>query len=167
MGLRGQGTVQRDDVRLGLNLLDLNVAAADSFEFGRVTDVESEQVAAKSSHDARKYGPDLAGPDDGHRTTDQIETHEAVELEVSFASAVVSARNSAIEREQQAHGEFGHRIWRIVGDAHNFDAKLLCRFEVDVIEAGGARCNELRPAGGETFQRVGVDRIVYEDADGR
>jgi hypothetical protein len=48
-----------------------------------------------------------------------------------------------------------------------FTPERLCRPHVDVVEAGGARRNKLRAAGGEMFQHAAVDDIVDEDADGR
>jgi hypothetical protein len=46
-------------------------------------DVESRQFTAESGHDAGKDDSDLPRADHGHRATDEFETHEAVELDIS------------------------------------------------------------------------------------
>src|SRR5262249_42120649 len=92
MGLRRQWTMRRDDIRLGLNLLCRDVVAADLFEFGRMVRVESDQLAAKSGHDPGKDGADPSGADDSHGAAHEIKAHEAVEVEIALASAVVGAR---------------------------------------------------------------------------
>jgi hypothetical protein len=99
-------------------------------------DVESRQFTAESGHDAGKDDSDLPRADHGHRATDEIETHETVELEISLARAIVGPRNLAVQREQQANGELGHGVRRIVDDAHDLEAELARRPQVDMIEAG-------------------------------
>src|SRR5260370_30253713 len=167
MGLWRNGTMQGDAVRLSLDLPGLGVTAADPFEFGRAVNVKADHAAAKSGHDPGKEGADLASADHRHATTDQIETHEAIELEIAIARAIVGARNLAIERKEQANSKLGDGVGRIIGDPHDLDAKFLRRSYVDVVKAGGACCNKLRATGGETLQHVTVDHIVYEDADSR
>src|SRR5262249_50247591 len=151
----------------GQNLLGFGVAAADSLELERALYVGADHSAAKSGHDPGKDGPDLASADHSHSMADEIETDEAVELEIALARSIVGPRNLAIEREKQANGKLRNGVRRIVGHPHNLDAKFLCRCYVDVIEASGTRRNELCAAGGEIFQYIAVDGIVYEDADGR
>src|SRR5215467_6822279 len=109
-------------------------------------DVKSKHFAAKSCHDPGKDGPDFAGADHSYSMTDEVETHETIELEIAIASAIVGPRNLAIEREEQPNGKLGHRVGRIIGDPYDFDAKLLCRCQVDMIETGGTRRNKLRAA---------------------
>src|SRR4029453_6680937 len=115
-------------------------------------DVESQQLTAEPGHDAGKDDADLPRADHGHRATDEIEAHETVELEIPLASAIVSPRNLAIQREQQANGELGHGVRRIIDDADDLDAQLASRLQVDMIEARRTRRDELRPAGGQLFQ---------------
>jgi hypothetical protein len=44
--------------------------------------------------------PDLAGADDAHRLTEQIEADQAAQREVLFSDAIEGAMNPAVEREQ-------------------------------------------------------------------
>jgi len=114
-----------------------------------------------------KMVPILARADHSHSATNEIKTHEAVEFEIAFTGAIVGAWNLAIEREEQGNRKLGHRVWRIIGDADDFDAKLLCRSQVDMIEAGGAGRNQLGTAGGELFQYIAIDHVVYDYAHRR
>src|SRR6266540_718882 len=148
------------------NLLGPGVTAADFLEFRRMMHVEADYFAAESGHDPRKDGPDLAGAEYSDGTANEIEAHETVKREIALARAVVGPRNLAIEREEQASGKLGHGVWRIIGDPHDLDAKRLCRRHVDLVEARRPSRNQLRAAGGEVFQNMGIDDIVYEDADG-
>ncbi len=75
---------------------------------------KADHCAAKSGHDARKDGPDLAGADHRHGATHEIETHEAVELTIAVAITIVGPGNLAIEREEQANGKFGHGVRRLL-----------------------------------------------------
>src|SRR5262249_35206270 len=120
----------------------------------------------KSGHDPGKDGPDPSRTEDSYGTAYEIEAHESVEVEVAFASAVVGPRDLAVEREQQADGKLGHGVRRIVGDAHDLDAKVLRGVQVDMIEAGGARRHEPGAASAESLQHAPVDAVVHEDADG-
>src|ERR1700720_3998251 len=163
MGLRRQRTMQRNDIRVGVKLLDLGVASANSFESGRVMQVKSNQFATKSSHDPSKDATDFASSDHSHGAANEIEAHEAVELKIAFASAIVGPRNLAIEREEQANGKLGHGVWRIVGDVHDFDAKGPCGSYVDLIETSGTRRDKLRTAGAELFEHHAIKEIVYKD----
>jgi hypothetical protein len=129
--------------------------------------VKSNQFATKSSHDPSKDATDFASSDHSHGAANEIEAHEAVELKIAFASAIVGPRNLAIEREEQANGKLGHGAWRIVGDVHDFDAEGLCGSYVDLIETSGTRRNELRTAGAELFEHHTIKEIVYKDADDR
>jgi hypothetical protein len=103
-----------------------------------------------------KMVPILPVPSTATGTADNIETHETVELEIAVARPIVGARDLAIEREEEADGEFGHRVRRIIGDPHDFDAQLLCRLQIDMIEACGACGNEPGAARREAIQHFGV-----------
>jgi len=122
-------------------------------------DVESQQLTAKSGHDAGKDGSDLPGADHGHRATHEIETHETVEREIPLASAIVGPRNLAIQREQQANGELGHGVRRIIDHAHDLDAELARRPQVDMLMRWAASpprlraCSGPRPVGVAVFEK--------------
>ena len=59
----------------------------------------------------------------------------------------------------------GHRVWRIVGDAHDPDAERRSGFQVDVVETGAAQRDEAGAALLQPGQDFGIGRIVYENAD--
>ena len=138
--------MQRDDVRLRRNLVGPDVTAKP-FELGRAMDVVADHAAAEPSHDPTEDDSDPAGADHSHGAAVEVETHEAVELEIAVARAVVGPWNLAIERQEQGDGELGHGVRRVVGDPHDLDAESCCRVQVDLVEAGRARRHQLRAAG--------------------
>ena len=68
--------------------------------------------------------PIFSRADHGHRTTDQIETHETIELEIPLASAIVGPRDLAIQREQEADGKLGVKVVRVVDYSPNSVAEF-------------------------------------------
>jgi hypothetical protein len=67
------------------------------------------------------------------------------QIKAAFAKTIVSAGDISIERKQQGNRKLGYRVWRIISHPHDFDTELLCRGEIDMIKAGGTRCNDLVP----------------------
>jgi hypothetical protein len=79
------------------------------------------------------------------------------QIKAAFAKTIVSAGDISIERKQQGNRKLGYRVWRIISHPHDFDTELLCRGEIDMIKAGGTRCNELGASSCEIFEHIGVD----------
>src|SRR6266540_4327833 len=90
------------------------------------------------------HSPNLLGP--GVTAADFLEFRRMMHVEADYFAA-----------------ESGHDPRK---DGPDLDAKRLCRRHVDLVEARRPSRNQLRAAGGEVFQNMGIDDIVYEDADG-
>ena len=91
---------------------------------------------------------------------------QAFQGEVVLANPGPGPVDAPVERQQQADGELGDGVGRIGGHADDGQAEALGRFEIDVVEAGGAERDQAGAAGGKRLQDVGVEGVVDEDADG-
>jgi hypothetical protein len=76
-----------------------------------------------------------------------------------------TARQPAVEREDQRDRVLGDRVRRIRGHAHDRDAEPLGSREVDVVEAGRAQRDQARAAVGEPLQHRRIDGVVDERTD--
>jgi hypothetical protein len=104
-----------------------------------------------------KMSADLAGADHADRLAMQVETHQAIQVEIAVARAHAGAGDLAVHRQQQADREFRHRMRRIIGDAHHGDAKPLRQ---PPYRSGCSRWTAWRPAGalpGQDLQHLGID----------
>ena len=127
--------------------------------------IVSEDACAES---AKYFGgdpADLASADDAHGLAMKIESDEAGESKVVFADAIVGAVDFAIQSEQQSNRVFGDGIRRVGRNAHHGNAGRLRGFEVDIVEAGAAKGDELHAVLAKAADRLGVDSIIDEDAN--
>src|SRR3982751_1594873 len=100
LGLRRKRSMEGDDVRIRLNFLYPGITAT-LLEFRRGVGIIAQHLATKSIHDPTKDGADPPSPKHGHCPIDEVETHEAFELEIAVACPVIGSWNFAIEREKQ------------------------------------------------------------------
>jgi hypothetical protein len=164
--LRRQRAVQRHDVGLGIQLVEVGVADAEPLALGVRVRIGREQPAAEAVHDAGEYRPDLARADDADRATAQVEAEQAVEREVALAHPVEGPVRAAVQRQDQRDGVLGDGVRRIRRHAGDGDAQPFGRRQVDMVEAGRAQRDHARPALGQRLQHLGVELIVDEGADG-
>ena len=165
MGVLEQRTVQRHHIAAGQQCIHAQVGAAERFEGRRRTRVVPDQRAAEAGHDAGEDEADLAGADHAHGLAVQIKTHQAVELEIAIARAHAGARDLAIDRQQQAHRELGHRVRRVIGDAYDRDAEPLGGAGIDMVDPGRAGRHQARALRRQQCQHPGVEVVIDEHAD--
>jgi hypothetical protein len=124
-------------------------------------------VTAETLHDLRHDLTNLAGSDNANRATTHIETHQAVECEVTLAHSVVGAMDVSIERQHQRDRVFRNSMRRVSGDSYDADACFYCGRKIDVIEACASQRNESRSVSRQLFDDWRIKAIVHEDANSR
>lgn len=66
--------------------------------------VADEDLAAEAAHDLGEADADFAGSEDADGFAEEVDSEEAIDLEVSFADAVVCAVGFAVEGEEHGYG---------------------------------------------------------------
>ncbi|MCY1402216.1 hypothetical protein D9M71_173520 [compost metagenome] len=85
--------------------------------------------------------------------------------EVTFAGAVVGAVQAPVQRQDQRHGVFGHRIRRIGRYPHHIQAQALGSNQVHMVETGRAQGDQARATGGQAFEHWRTEVIIDEGTD--
>ena len=123
--------------------------------------------AEAGGQDLRDDGANLAGADDAGGAAVELAAQQAVEGEVALAHAVPGAVDLAVQRQDQRQGVLGDGVRGVGGDADDGDAGARGGGQVHVVEAGAAQGDQLRAAGRQHAQRIGVEAVVDEAAHGR
>lgn len=165
-GRRKQRTVERHDVGAGEEIVASGELEARGAGLGGGKGIECEDVAAEALEDFARDRADAAGADEAGGFAVEVEALESVETEVTSAHAVVGEVRVAVEREKERDGVFGDCVRRVGGDVGDGDAERGGGGEIYLVVAGATEGDEARAAGGQSFQRRGVERIVDERADG-
>jgi len=76
------------------------------------------------------------------------------------------AVNLAVQGQDQRQRVLGDGVGGVGGDADDGDAGARGGGQVDVVEAGATQGDQLRAAGGQHGQRIGVEAVVDEAAHG-
>jgi len=125
-----------------------------------------DDLRIESAKDLSGNFADFAGADYTDNFAGDIESDEAVEREVVFANAVVSAVNFAIEGEKESNGMLSNGVRGISRHADDGHTELAGAVEIDVVESGAAQGEQLDTATRERFEDRGIGTIVDKDADG-
>ena len=163
VGVRQERAVEGDDVGLGQQAVERHVFESR----GRVGEgIVGQHAHAEALADAGEEAADLAGPDDAGRLAVEVEAGEAGEREVVVARAGRGTVDVPDQREQERGGVLGNGVGGIGGDAHDRQAGIPRRLEIDVVVAGAAHGQDPDPARDEPLDHRPVDLGVDERAGG-
>ncbi|MNL23991.1 hypothetical protein D3C87_1454090 [compost metagenome] len=157
--------MQADDLRLGQQLRQAQVAGAEGLDLRVGKGVVRQQPAAKAVHDSGEGRADLPGADHADGLADQVEAGQAMQGEIAFAGTVVGAVQAAVERQDQRHRVFGYRMGRVGRDPYDRQSQPLGLGQVDMVVAGRTQGDQTRAAGGQAFEHRGAEVIIDEGAD--
>ena len=156
-----EGTVERDDVRLGEEPVERHVFEA----CGGVREcVVGEHAHPETLADFREDASDLARAYDASRLAVQVESGQPGEREVEVARPRRRLVDVAVERKEQRGGVLRDGIRRVGRDAHDREARLERRIEVDVVVARAPHREHLDAARDESLHDGAVDLGVHERA---
>jgi len=127
--------------------------------------VVGEQFHAEAATDTRHGKSDLAGSDDPGCFFIQVHSHETIEGKVVFPAFDVSFVGMTVGGEDESHGKFGDRFWRITGNAEDFDAAFSSSFEIYIIITGTAHQDQTDTLMCELFDHFCSKVCVYKSAD--
>ena len=162
----GQRTVERNDVRTGVKLVERHVGDARLRGVLRIgKQIVGHDLHAEPLENADQLAGDPARADDPRGLAVHVETHQPVEREVAVARAPVGAVYLAVERQHQRHGVFRHGVRRIGRNPHHGNPVTGRGVQVDVVEARTAQRDQLHAHPGQLADGPGVGRVVDEDAD--
>ncbi|MNL12556.1 hypothetical protein D3C87_1334280 [compost metagenome] len=157
--------VQADDLRLGQQLRQTQVAGAERFDLRVGVRVVGQQLATETVHDFRERCADLPGADHADGFAHQVETGQPMQAEIAFAGTVVGAVQAAVECQDQRHGMFGHRMGRVGRNAHHRQPETFRGREVDMVVTGRAQGDQTCAARRQAFEHRRTEVIIDEGAD--
>ncbi|MNI62666.1 hypothetical protein D3C73_1179960 [compost metagenome] len=157
--------MQADDLRFGEQLRQLHVPCAKRLDLGIGVGVIGQELAAETVHDFREGRTDLSGADHADSLAHQIETGQPVQGEITLACAVVRAVQAPVQRQDQRHRMFGHRVGRIGRHPNDHQPQAFGHGQVDVVVTGRAQGDQAGTAGRQLFEHGSAEVIVDEGAD--
>ncbi len=164
-GGRVQRAVQAEDVALGEQGIEVRVLAAEGGQRGVGLRVDQQHAAAEAEHDAREHRADLPAADHPDGLAVQVESGQAVQREVAFAGAVEGAVDAPVQRQDQRHRMFGHRVRRVGRHPHHRQVEGRGGGQVDMVVAGRAQGDQPGAALLEAGEHRRRQLVVDEGAD--
>ena len=159
--------MQADNVGNGEQRVELDITAAQAFEFGTAHRVDSEERAAEPRHDPGEGEANAAGADDPHGAAVEVKAEKAVQREIALPDTRVGAADPAVEGQDQRRRMLGDRVRRISGHPGDRDPEFLCCRKVDIVEPRTAQRDEPRAAVLQSREHVAVDLVVDKRTYGR
>ena len=166
MRLGRQGTMQGNDIALGVELFQRDVFHAKLDAFGVSICVAGDEAAAETMQNARDRGPDAACADDADGLAPQFKAEQPLQGEISIAHAVICLGKMPVERQYQPHAMLGYGVRRVGGHAHHVQPQAGGDMDVHVIEARTAQCDQPGALPRQCFEHSGIERVVHEHAHG-
>jgi hypothetical protein len=119
--------------------IQLHMAHAEGAALFIFDRIKREHFAAKPNENLRDHRSNFPSADDTGGFAVNIEAEQSVEREVSFAHAIVSAMQFAVQRKHQTDCVLSHCVARITRHAHNGEAAFRRRVKIDIVVSGAAR----------------------------
>ena len=160
----GQRAVQGDHVRLLVQRGEVDIFHPQLQRGGAWVRVERQQTHAKTFEDPQHRHANFPGANHPGGFAIHGETGEAFQGEISITGTLVGAVDAAVKRHHHADRMLSHRFRRVGRDAHDAQAKLFRRLEVDVVKPGAAQGDILHAVGLQLLQHRTAAVVIDEDA---
>src|SRR4029434_7521889 len=134
--------MERDDVRAGEQLIQADVRYSQLFLDRPQVRVMNKDRHPEGPRDGNHLSADAAGSNQAQRLSAPFKASQRIEGKPTLALPFHDVTQSPGESEQQCKSMFGNRMITVAGDrAYGHAAPAAC-VTVDMIERGGARCDQ-------------------------
>ena len=161
-----QRTVQRDDIRTGIEFVERHIVEPLGCGKSRIgTGVVGQHPHPEPQKDADQAARDPSRADDAGRLAPKVVAQQSVERKIPVARPPVGTVDLAVERQQQSHGMLRHGMRRIGRNAHDRNREACGGTQIDIVETGATQGDQPDSQIGQTRNRRRIGFVVHKDAD--